>query len=38
MKNNKSIEGFQYKNSDKEIKQVQHADDMTLKARLHSKF
>ena len=29
-KNNKSIAGFQYKNSEKEIKHVQHADDMTL--------
>ena len=30
IKNNKNIEGFQYKNSDKEIKHVQHADEMTL--------
>ena len=30
IKNVNGTEGFQYKNSDKEMKHVQHVDDMTL--------
>lgn len=30
IKGNVNIEGFKHKNSDKEIKNIQHADDMTL--------
>ncbi len=30
IKNNVNIQGFKHRNSDKEIKNIQHADDMTL--------